>query len=134
MSPTHELPVQLAGKIEPVTESGCWVWMAYCNKAGYGRVYVNGKVRNAHRAVYVVLRGPIPSGIELDHLCRVRCCVNPAHLDMVSHRENVLRGAGVMARQARQTHCKFGHPLYGENLFTTREGKRRCKKCRKGIA
>jgi hypothetical protein len=76
------------------------------------------------------LVGPIPDGLVLDHLCRVRNCVRPEHLEVVTFRENVLRGEGSSANRARQTHCYKGHLLEGENVYTPHNGKRGCKTCR----
>jgi len=86
-------------------------------------------MRRAHRLSYEELVTEIPSGLELDHLCRNPACVNPWHLEPVPHRVNVLRGVSPNAMRARQTECKRGHPLAGENLHVTREGYRRCKTC-----
>lgn len=82
----------------------------------------------AHRFSYELLRGPIPKGMTLDHRCRNTLCVNPWHLEIVTHRENVLRGEGIAAKQAKQNRCIYGHDLAGENSY--RYGrKRRCKVC-----
>ncbi len=124
------LPYRISSKIEQVTESGCWIWIAYTHKQGYGRVSINNKVYNAHRVVYETLRGPIGYQLELDHLCRVRCCVNPDHLEAVTHKENVLRGNGIMASYIRRTHCKRGHPLQDSNKYFMKNGYWRCRACR----
>ena len=114
---------------------GCWLWTGYRNSDGYGAIdtkynheYGVTRVR-AHRAAWLLLRGEIPNGMQLDHLCRVRHCVNPDHLEIVTPRENVLRGFGPTAQQARQTHCKRGHELTTENLYKTRRGYRVCRMC-----
>ncbi len=111
----------------------CWVWTGSKTRYdgnGYGRTRVNGKKVVAHRAVYEALVGPIPAGMTLDHLCRNRLCVNPAHLEPTTMQENFLRGASLLAAQAQQTHCKRGHPLEGGNLSITNKGRsRRCKTC-----
>ena len=78
----------------PVTESGCWLWIGACERDGYAKIVVNKKRRSAHRYAYELFIGPIPHGLQLDHLCRVRCCVNPAHLEPVTGSENVMRGNG----------------------------------------
>lgn len=90
---------------------------------------VNGKKRGVHRVVYELEYGPIPEGRELDHLCRNRACVNPKHLEIVSHRENCLRGVAPAAQNARKTHCKYGHPLSGGNLHMRKDGGRMCLAC-----
>jgi hypothetical protein len=83
----------------------------------------------AHRLVYEELVGPIPEGMELDHLCRNTSCVNPAHLEPVPHRVNVLRGVGPTAENAVKTECVNGHPLTGRNLCIRKEGGRKCRTC-----
>lgn len=110
--------------------SGCWLWIGAVDGHGYGQVTVNGKQRRAHRVVFAYLVGEAPDGTELDHKCRVRCCVNPLHLEPVSHQVNVLRGSGVAARNAAKTHCPEGHGLTAENTYAD-SGKRRCKICRR---
>lgn len=110
---------------------GCWNWLAATTRKGYGQVSVQGVHKRAHRVAYELLVGPIPEGLTLDHTCRNPRCVNPAHLEPVTSRENVLRGEGISARNARKTRCKRGHPLSGENLYTTPSGQRRCQECAK---
>lgn len=94
--------------------SGCWPWLRSGSK-GYGRLVVRGVRKLAHRYFYEEMRGPIPSGLTLDHLCRNRACVNPWHLEPVTVRDNVLRGNGLSAVNARKTHCKRGHEFTEEN-------------------
>jgi hypothetical protein len=111
----------------PIT--GCWIWTASTTPAGYGKVRINGQLRYAHRVAYERHMGPIPEGLELDHLCRVRRCVNPAHLEPVTHRENMLRGEGVGSRCAAVTHCPQGHPYDEANTHRTTTGRRKCRAC-----
>jgi hypothetical protein len=80
--------------------------------------------------MYEALVGPIPDGLFLDHTCRNRNCVNPQHLDPVTNKENILRGEGSPAKNARKTHCKNGHPLKGENLVRGSKGERVCRTCK----
>ena len=109
----------------------CWIWEGRTNK-GYGRLRINGQSFYVHRVYYEMQVGPVPAGMELDHLCRVKLCYNPAHLEPVSHRENILRGVSPAALHARATHCKRGHPFNHENTYheRTRIGVgRRCRRC-----
>lgn len=111
----------------------CWPWTGRLNKKehGYGRISVNGKSMQAHVYAYCLLVGPVPKGLELDHLCRNHLCVNPAHLEPVTHRVNSLRGISIQAINARKTHCLRGHEFTPENTARTREGGRKCKACRR---
>ncbi len=115
------------------TES-CWLWTASINPEGYGKFWVAGKGRlRAHRVAYELVVGPIPEGLQIDHLCRVRHCVNPSHLEPVTHRENLLRGIGIPAVNAKKTHCLRGHPFSGDNLYIEPKGGRRCRECRRAV-
>lgn len=109
---------------------GCWEWTGSINNKGYGRTSVKRRPVYAHRVAYELCVGPIPDGHELDHLCRNPRCVNPEHLEPVTHRVNLLRGQSPMAHQARQTHCLRGHPFDAENTYhrPDREG-RQCRTC-----
>ena len=112
-----------------VVDDGCWKWTGHHDRDGYARCYWNGRAL-AHRAVYEILKGPIPQGLEIDHLCRNRGCVNPAHMEPVTHAENTLRGFSPQALNARKTECAHGHPLSGENLhIRPRDGGRICRAC-----
>jgi hypothetical protein len=110
------------------TES-CWLWIAGRTTTGYGQIQHNGRKWKAHRLVYTILRGAIPEGLELDHLCRNRLCVNPNHLEPVTTRENLLRGEGSTGRRARQTHCVHGHEFTSENTRRAPNGTRHCRTC-----
>lgn len=116
-----------------VDRSGdCWEWLAHRNWGGYGRFWWGGRLGQAHRFAFQLTHGPIPLGLTIDHLCRNRGCVNPAHLEAVSMRENTLRGIGGPANNARKTHCYLGHPLDEANTtIYERDGKpvRRCRAC-----
>lgn len=125
-SPKGEpLPHRIQRYSMPVTESGCFLWLGY-SVSGYGVLRVDGRMVGAHRIAYELANGPIPDGMVIDHLCRVRCCVNPAHMEVVTRGENVLRGIGTAATNARKTHCKRGHPL-----SLRADGNRMCKTCDK---
>lgn len=112
---------------------GCWMWTGQVTNSGYGNMKVMRRQRLAHRLSYELLVGPIPFGLELDHLCSVRVCVNPEHLKPVTPRENVLRSDSVSAVNARKTACHRGHPLVGDNLAMAPRGNgtkfRRCRTC-----
>jgi len=113
------------------TVNGCRLWTATIRN-GYG-IFWNGKrLVQAHRWAYEHYIGPIPAGLQIDHLCRVRRCVNPKHLEAVTQRENILRGTGATAANARKTVCKRGHAFAPANtMLVNRKGKteRRCKEC-----
>lgn len=96
-------------------EAGCWIWRGYTDPTnGYGS---HGD-SYAHRTFYEKFKGEIPAGLTIDHLCRVRNCVNPDHLEAVTLRENILRSDGPTAINARKTHCKHGHEFNAENTRT----------------
>jgi hypothetical protein len=118
--------------VEPEPTSGCWLFTGSLSPTGYGRITLPGGVKGyAHRVVYERVRGAIASDRELDHLCRVRCCVNPDHLESVTHQVNLLRGAGPSAIHAKKTHCPKGHAYSGHNL-THWGGQRCCRACVNG--
>lgn len=102
-------------RVFPEPNSGCWLWLGNCSYQGYGSFSSGGKNRPAHRWSYERFVGLIPAGLVIDHLCRVRCCVNPDHLEPVSNRENILRGYGAPALNATKTHCIHGHEFTPEN-------------------
>lgn len=124
------VPVDVWKRIT-VAETGCWLWTGSLNRAGYGRTTHGGEGRrynSTHGLMYRLLIGQVPDGLELDHLCRVRHCCNPAHLEPVTHRENMLRGKTFGAANAAKTHCRKGHPYAGKNLGISR-GQRWCRQC-----
>ena len=123
---TRELPERVAARIfyDP---GGCWLWMGALNNTGYGTISSQGFRAGAHRWVYTWLVGEIPEGHDIDHLCKVRDCVNPDHLEPVTHRENLLRGNTFAARLAKKTECER-HP--GKPLDVRSDnGRRKCKDC-----
>lgn len=125
-------------------DGGCWLWQGHVNNTGYAWINVDGKPRLGHRVSYEIFVGPIPDGLSLDHLCRVPRCVNPAHLEPVTHAENMRRGnskfnkvwpkttaASLAAREAKNAlKCPNGHPREG-NTVRTKEGWRQCVICKK---
>lgn len=131
--PRTPLAFRFAQKWVENKDTGCWDWTANKNHKGYGLIGPGGPAQNqvAHRVSYELHVGPIPKGMVLDHLCRNRGCVNPAHLEIVTPYENSMRGFGVAALNARKTHCPRGHPLSGENLFKQHGGGRGCRQCRR---
>ena len=110
----------------------CWLWAGYINELGYGQHFytVDGKTKYvyAHRLMYEELVGAIPQGLVIDHLCRVRCCVNPKHLEPVTASVNTLRGEGVGVNK-RKTHCPRGHEYTPENTQYRNTGWRVCRTC-----
>jgi hypothetical protein len=107
----------------------CWLWTASQNGLGYGQFRETDRMVRPHRWVYAATFGPIPAGLDIDHLCRVRHCVNPAHLEAVTERENVLRGGMPNAGLSKRTHCGRGHAFDEANTYYRPDGGRRCRKC-----
>ena len=117
------LPERFAQKVE--ADGECWLWMASKDPCGYGQFYWQRRVRKAHCVAYELVVGPVPTGLELDHLCRIRHCVRPSHLDPVPHLVNVKRGIhGVLT-----THCPSGHAYDATNTHMKQGGGRKCRAC-----
>jgi hypothetical protein len=129
----EQFPLRFRQKIV-VSEQGCWLWEAGKKPGGYG-VYTTGtrqtkKTWNAHIYAFEFFYGPVPDGLELDHLCRIRHCVNPEHLEAVTRKINLRRGNGFTGQKARQTACINGHPFTDANTYIRTNGTRCCRRCR----
>jgi hypothetical protein len=112
-------------KCEPDSK-GCLIWTGYVHVGGYGSFSYEGRVRRAHRVAYELFyETEVPEGLELDHICHVSRCVNPLHLEAVTHLENMRR-----AKPANKTHCAQGHPYTAENTLIKNTGRRNCRACR----
>lgn len=126
---------RLIDSYSPEPMSGCWLWTKSLDTKGYAQITTGSnydssrRLKRAHRVAYEELIGPIPVGLQLDHKCRVRSCVNPNHLEPVTQRVNLLRGEGTSAKNAVKTHCKRGHEFVPDNTYVFR-GKRQCKECK----
>lgn len=115
-----------------IDPSGCVLWTGALGGGGYGYISLPGrKLVRVHRAMWELMNGPIPEGMVIDHLCRVRRCVNVAHLEVVTHRTNTLRGTSPAALEAVQEVCLRGHEFNLINTYWTPDGKRHCRACRK---
>lgn len=128
------LSERIEERTSPEPNTGCWLWTGAVGDHGYGTISVNDTTRLAHRLAFEAAKGPIPSGLQIDHLCRQRMCVNPQHLEAVTHRENGIRGVGACAFNARKTHCVNGHEFTAENTCQrkdTRHVTRQCVACGK---
>lgn len=115
------------------TPNGCCIWTGGLNKYGYGKVWVDETHRAvaAHRVIWEMVNGPIPAEVECDHLCRNRACVNPRHIELVTTKTNILRGASWAAVNAKKTHCIRGHPFDETNTYLRPKGGRGCRICRR---
>ncbi len=110
----------------------CWHWRGHVNNQGYGKFGLDKKLISAHRIAYQCIVGQIALGLAIDHLCRNRACVNPAHMEVVDWRTNILRGVCNAAQNVRKTHCPKGHELSGTNLIANqwKRGIRDCCLCK----
>lgn len=112
------------------TDAGCWRWTAALDVHGYGRFNLGG-MRLAHRVSYEAAVGPIPVGLDLDHLCRNRWCVNPEHLEAVTRSMNLARSPLMGAARSAMTHCKRGHDLVAGDVRRKKDGARVCRECQR---
>lgn len=118
-------------RVVPIEDprTGCHLWTGGVNQDGYGLLERGGKSMMAHRWYWIQFRGPIPEGMQLDHLCRNHRCVNPDHLEIVTNRENVMRGESPHVVLSRLNHCKRGHEFTSENTIQKSGGGRQCRTC-----
>lgn len=126
----HDVNGRIRTHVRKTGPDDCWQWEGPRTTNGYGKWNKNGRIRMAHRVIYELLVGPVPEGLELDHLCRNKLCVNPRHLEPVTRTENARRGiCGVLRtlKAAMQTYCKRGHPLI--NAYISPDGHRHCRAC-----
>lgn len=124
----------LAARLEqysvPEPNTGCLLWAGGLIPAGYGMIKVAGRGQMAHRVSYELNVGPIPEGLVLDHLCRVRSCIEPRHLEPVTNAENLRRGTPNRSlANSMKTRCLRGHDLEGANLYRSPDGHRHCRVC-----
>jgi hypothetical protein len=126
----EEAPV-ISDLVSPEPNTGCWLWNGAIRDDGYAYTNRCGVKKSVHRLAYELEYGPIPDGLQIDHLCRVRCCCNPAHLEAVTHKTNMERVPRNHFGSANRskTHCLRGHELTGDNLRVYR-GVRSCRRCR----
>lgn len=153
--PRTPLPATLAELLERTVlapRTGCLVWDGRMVRGGYGQIGISrqhaaelgiGQTVLVHRLAWELANGPIPEGLQIDHLCRNRACVNVAHMEVVTPSENTQRGDGPLLsslrlqdmrskeREAYQTHCKHGHALIADNVYTDRRGFRNCRECQR---
>ena len=128
MTTAHE---RFEKKIEK-TET-CWNWVGGISGTGYGNFWLLGKSISAHKFAYLMFKGNIKKGLQIDHLCKNRKCVNPEHLEVVTCRENLMRGNGFNRVNAEKTHCPAGHAYDEQNTYynVVKSGFLRvCRKCR----
>jgi hypothetical protein len=129
--------IQFERGFEPGAPNECWPWRRALDKHGYGRIKIGGRqgpIHGAHRVAYELYIGPIPPEYTIDHVaargCTMHSCVNPAHLEAVTLRENILRSESPSAIHARKTHCPQGHEYTPENTYRRRKGNERvCRQC-----
>jgi hypothetical protein len=119
---------RLLEKVSVPKSGGCWLWEGAVCCNGYGRIWHSKRVALVHRVSYELSNGKIPQRLQIDHLCRVKNCVNPSHLEAVTHKENLRRGESIGTLNSRKTQCSKGHS-YTESNTHHDNGRRKCKTC-----
>lgn len=133
--PVTDIAVRLWRRVQKNRPDDCWLWLGTDNGHGYGVIGVGGRIGGqtyVHRVAWELERGPIPDGLEVDHLCRTRSCVNPRHMALVTHQENSRRSPMVVSTlNANKTHCPAGHPYDEANTYRPpgAPGSRMCRAC-----
>lgn len=130
---TPSVPQRFLEKID-LSETGCWNWSGCKRSDGYGLAWSiqNKRMERAHRVIFECVNGKIPDAMQLDHrVCRNKGCVNPDHLAVCTAEENREQPDNIIGMKLRQTHCKRGHELSGDNLHIDSNGSRQCRKCRR---
>jgi hypothetical protein len=110
-------------------ETPCWIWQGFLDRNGYGIVWLNTRRRAAHIVLYEREIGPIPVGLELDHLCRNRSCICPRHVEPVTHAENLRRGHAPNMIARRENRCSRGHLFDAKNTLIRANGRKMCRAC-----
>lgn len=127
--PFGTIEERLERNISYEPNSGCWLWSGAISNRSYGSIFYEGRMQKAHRVTWTLRNGPIPEGLELDHLCRTRSCCNPDHLEPVTREENLRRGEHKNGKQGVEN-CPLGHPYSPENTMIRKEtGWRTCRTC-----
>lgn len=124
-SPPNPVMTRFWKKVDKREDDECWQWTGYLMPNGYGNFHHEGRTWLAHRLAYLFFVGELDRDLQIDHICRNRACVNPRHLELVTHRENNARGS-----RAQRTHCPYGHPYSPENTYYAYRGQNRMRKCR----
>ncbi len=127
MTPTMRALARLLDRC--VQEGDCWVWKGGADR--YGRIGALGRKWRTHQLAYILLVDDIPGGLQIDHLCRNRLCVNPDHLEAVPQRINLARGFGPWAVNKRKTACLRGHDFTADNTYVNQKGERHCRTCQR---
>jgi len=113
-----------------IDQNDCWNWKLWISPLGYGQISFKDKTELVHRVSFQVFIGKIKKNLEINHICRNRKCINPEHLETVSHRENLLKGDTIAAKNDQKTHCLNGHKFTPENTCINPSGERSCRICK----